>query len=135
MTRMCGSWKNLPGTLYIPYIAKPALVTLTQLSHTCPCETLITFYSARATAGKFITKRNKFKPSSQQPPMSLSSIISWAFALGQYFFGKSQEDCNAWTKYCFSLLTFLFKEKAFRRKVKLRILSLPQMDVSLLLEF
>lgn len=36
----------------VPYTAKSALVTLNTVSHTCPCEALITFYTAHATAGK-----------------------------------------------------------------------------------
>lgn len=36
----------------VPYTAKPALVTLNTVSHTCPCEALITFYTAHVTAGK-----------------------------------------------------------------------------------
>lgn len=50
--RMCGSWKNLPAAHRSLTYPNQPWYHLRQLSHACPCEVLITFYTAHAAAGK-----------------------------------------------------------------------------------
>lgn len=125
-------------SLYILYTAEAALLTLlTQLSHTCPREARFTFDNANETACDGQKEAIDSSRVVRQPPsLLLRCSISWGLRTeGRVSLGKAKTTVMSGENAAFLCKHFSLRERCFEEKLELSILSLPQIDVSLLLEF